>query len=115
MTDNGVGGRIREARVAAGMSQRRLSSISGVPQQTITRLETGLIRPRLDTVEKLANALGASMNSLLGATPTALSAQEEQFLEVLRAIPAEQHSKLLDWLRSVVEHPPKSLGPGPKK
>jgi transcriptional regulator with XRE-family HTH domain len=48
---------IRAARVAQRLSQRRLARAAGVPQSTVGRLETGVLHPRVDTVEKLLDAL----------------------------------------------------------
>ncbi|UUV46887.1 helix-turn-helix transcriptional regulator [Bacillus phage vB_BanS-Thrax4] len=51
-------GKMMAIRTKKGISQRELSKLSGVPQKTISRLENGLDYPRLDTLGKLAYALG---------------------------------------------------------
>jgi transcriptional regulator with XRE-family HTH domain len=48
---------IRVARREQHLSQRRLAEAAGVPQSTVGRLETGALRPRSDTLERLADAL----------------------------------------------------------
>ena len=47
---------IRE-RKALGLTQEQLAKLSGVRQETICRLETGLHSPTVRTVEKIERAL----------------------------------------------------------
>lgn len=49
---------ISHQRQERGLSQRELSRMSGVPQKTISRIETGLDVPTFDTLGKLMKALG---------------------------------------------------------
>lgn len=49
---------IATKREDKGMSQRQLSELSGVPQKTISRIENGIDVPKIDTLAKLAKALG---------------------------------------------------------
>ncbi|MFB9330068.1 helix-turn-helix domain-containing protein [Paenibacillus aurantiacus] len=39
-------------------TQEQLAKVSGLTQPTVTRIENSIISPRLDTLEKLAQALG---------------------------------------------------------
>jgi len=43
------------------MSQRTLARRADVPASTVGRIERGAVRPRLDTLERLAEALGADL------------------------------------------------------
>jgi len=47
---------VRE-RKAAGLTQEELARLSGVPQETVCRLEKGLHSPTVRTVEKIDRAL----------------------------------------------------------
>lgn len=49
---------VNQARRAAGLSQRELSSRSGVAQSAIARIEQGQQVPRTDTLERLLSACG---------------------------------------------------------
>lgn len=51
-------GKLMAKRDAMNMSQRQLSEKSGVAQKTISRIENGLDIPTIETLGKLANALG---------------------------------------------------------
>ena len=49
--------RLARLRKVKGVSQERLSKLSGVSRVTIARIETGKNTPNLKTLELLANAL----------------------------------------------------------
>ena len=49
------------ARRRAGLSQRELSRRAGVPQSTISRIESGLVSPSIQTLEKLVRACGMEL------------------------------------------------------
>lgn len=57
-----VSGRIKNARIAAGLTQDQLASKCGLTQSHICRLETGLHSPTSMTLEKIATALGLAMS-----------------------------------------------------
>ena len=54
------------ARRTAGLSQRELAAISGVPQASVARIERGVVIPRADTLERLLRGCGLT----LAAVPT---------------------------------------------
>lgn len=59
--------RLAELRTAAGISQQELGRLSGVPQGVISTIENGATKhPRTDTAQKLARALGCTIDELLG-------------------------------------------------
>ena len=64
--DRTFGQRLREARVKAGMSQSDVEEISGIPKARLSRYENGHVAPSIQTLERLAVALGVSEASLLG-------------------------------------------------
>jgi transcriptional regulator with XRE-family HTH domain len=57
--------RLEGLRNAKGWSQAELGRQSGVPQQTISRIEAGTRRIDLDVLEKLAQALGINASMLI--------------------------------------------------
>lgn len=50
-------GKLMAVRTKKNISQRKLSELSGVPQKTISRIESGIDSPKLETIGKLAAAL----------------------------------------------------------
>ena len=64
-----VGKRIRRLRRAKALSLRQLAKQSGVPQSTLSAVETGARGGRnltLDTGKRLAKALGVTLDYLAG-------------------------------------------------
>ena len=48
---------LAKLRVNAGMTVTGLAAVSGVSKSTISKMERGKTKPRIDTVEKVAEAL----------------------------------------------------------
>ena len=59
------GERLQEIRMSRGLTPRRLEEHSGVPYETITELEAGVVVAEGDTIEKLAEALDVEPEELL--------------------------------------------------
>lgn len=57
---------LAEVRKAHGLTQQTLAERSGVARVTIARLETGKSSPMLQTLEKLAKALGVAVADIVG-------------------------------------------------
>jgi transcriptional regulator with XRE-family HTH domain len=56
--------RLKEERERAGLTQAQLADKSGVPQTTISGLESGKRSPNMDTAFKLADGLGIAVTRL---------------------------------------------------
>lgn len=73
---------LRQARARAGLSQRQLTTVTGIPQPMISAIERGLQDPRHGTLEKLLAACGQELDLVLkggeGVDPT-------QFTKLLEA------------------------------
>lgn len=57
-----VGGRVRQAREAAGISQRELARRMGTSQSAVDRLEAGGVGATLTTLQRVASALGLTVS-----------------------------------------------------
>jgi transcriptional regulator with XRE-family HTH domain len=75
----GFGLRLRTARLHAGLSQSALESRSGIPKARLSRYENGHVLPSIDTLGRLASAIGVSEASLLGDQRAVV----EEFFNVL--------------------------------
>ena len=53
-----AGRMLRVARRRAGLSQRALAARTNIPQPSIARIEAGITKPRVDTLERLLTATG---------------------------------------------------------
>ena len=61
-----IGKNIKKYREKIGISQDKLSKLAGVTFHTITKIESGATSdPRIETVKKIANALGVGIYDLM--------------------------------------------------
>ncbi len=61
-----IGKNIKKCRQKLGISQDKLSKLAGMTFHTITKIESGATPdPRIETVKKIANALGVSIDDLM--------------------------------------------------
>jgi transcriptional regulator with XRE-family HTH domain len=67
---------VRQHRVAAGLTQAELAERAGLAFETISRVEGGREPPSLRTAMSLADALGASLDAVVGRTSAQLSRKE---------------------------------------
>ena len=58
------GVKIRELRRAAGLTQKELAEAAGLSTNFIGYVERGVRKPSLDTLERIAQALGVALNDL---------------------------------------------------
>lgn len=66
-----LGRQVRELRESHGLSQRELAERMHTTQSVIARLESGGTKPSLSTLERVAKALGATVDIRLHAAATA--------------------------------------------
>jgi len=65
-TENNIGENIKRRRTKLGLSQEDFAQKSGVKYTTLTKIESGVIKtPSVLMVEKIAKALGVSIEDLL--------------------------------------------------
>jgi transcriptional regulator with XRE-family HTH domain len=82
-----IGQRVLELRKDLELTQDQLADTSGVPQGTISRLERGVSGDvQISTVQKLAMALGVSIERLL--TPSSESDEIERETAVAHLVGA---------------------------
>lgn len=70
-----IGERIKSARRNSGLTQKGLAAQVGVPYQTIQYWENGRRNPKIDNLQKVADALGVDVNWLLRGA----AAQQAEF------------------------------------
>lgn len=72
MAQNIPAARLRELREEAILTVRELSELSGVSEDTITKIENGHRVARPSTIRKLAKGLGVEPQELKGAGSSAV-------------------------------------------
>lgn len=60
-----IGQKVKQERERRGWSQAHLSDVSGVPQTTISTIESRTKRPDAVTLNDIAKALGITVDALL--------------------------------------------------
>lgn len=96
-----IGDTIKAARVAAGISQNALAKRAGIAQATLSAIEAQTKSPNVDTVQRLAAALGCSLTSLLEGAPSPLTDLEAQLVAVFRALNEAGRFELLERAREM--------------
>jgi transcriptional regulator with XRE-family HTH domain len=82
-----AGSALREARSAAGLTQRALARLAGVPQPTVARIESGTVVPRVDTLERLLRPCGRQLTT---APRPGTGVDRSQIVELLELSPRER-------------------------
>lgn len=63
-----LGRKIKYEREKRDLSQLNLALLAGVDKNTIWKIETGQVSPTLETLEKIADALGMDFRELVDVT-----------------------------------------------
>lgn len=64
-----VGQSLKDKRLRAHLSVKELSERSGVPDSTIRRYETSICSRQLENLMALADALGLTLDEIVGHVP----------------------------------------------
>jgi transcriptional regulator with XRE-family HTH domain len=59
-----AGRMLRHARARARLTQRELAAKVGIPQETIARIETGRVDPRVGTLDRLLEGCGFGLEHM---------------------------------------------------
>src|SRR4051812_9053999 len=102
--DRHVGARVRERRVALGLTQQQLAELVGITYQQAHKYETGANRIAAGRLHALARALGVEpgyfFEGLGSGGPPRPTPQQRRLLELARsfaALPRRQQEALVGW------------------
>ena len=103
-TDDIVGGRIRETRLALGMKQLTLAEKIGVSYQQLQKYEKGQSRLTIGQLWTVATALGVPVSDLIADIDFAESDREyvhssREALELFNRLPASRRRAVLTLMR----------------
>lgn len=65
-----TGERIRAARLNAGLTQKKLSELTGIAEPTIRKYESNRLKPKKETLDRIAHPLGIFWLDLVGDDPS---------------------------------------------
>ena len=98
---------IRKTRLRAGLTQAELARRVGTTQSAISRLESGRVRPSLETLERLAKACGVTLELRL-RSPEAPAAEFESNLSLTPAGRLDQLVRAVQFVaegrRAMIRH-----------
>ena len=94
------GERVRETRIARGMTQQELADAIGMKSRsTINKIELGSRNTKLDTATKIARALNVDPDYLVFGDEEDRKAEIERLFNLL---PDDQQESVLSFLRSML-------------
>lgn len=93
--------RIKHLRTIAGIKQIDLASRLNVRQGTISNWESGKTEPDIESLQKLADIFGTTVDYVLGGGTTSdhkpLASDEEQLLSAYRAMSEQKKQELISY------------------
>lgn len=99
-----VGQKIRLVRKAQGITQERLSELSGLSEKYLSDIERGARNISLESLEKIMQALKIKPHDLFLYTDTnAMSADKNQLIEMFRPLLADRDVPEIKFLLKVVQ------------
>lgn len=104
---------LKKLREARGLSQEKLGNEFFLSQQSIYRYETKDSEPTLETLKKMADFFGTSVDYLIGHTDINrkieelteyhLSSEELKLIQTLKALNAKERQKVLRVIELILE------------
>jgi PAS domain S-box-containing protein len=100
-----LGQTLKALRQRQGLNQKSLSALSGVSQATISRVETGRVRQlRSSALKNLADALGVSVDFLMGDSEVFASIPTQQNQEGAPGVREDRFRQIADHLEAFALH-----------
>ena len=119
------GKRLKQYRVACGITQEQISDKLNVNRSTYTKYETGVSEPSLDILSRIISVFGIDFNSLLSEKDMYegsiydnkmpmfnLTKNEQNTIIALRSFSDAEKSILNDKITEILEHRRKELTTG---
>ncbi|WP_308409559.1 helix-turn-helix transcriptional regulator [Streptomyces sp. A3M-1-3] len=60
-----IGDQIRAARIHANLTQQRVAETAGLDRPSLNRIEQGHVAPRIDTLIRIADAVGVPLATFI--------------------------------------------------
>lgn len=91
---DGIGDRLREERVKAGISQRELARRLGLSASMISQLESGLSKPSVGTLYAIVTELDLSLDRVIRGEDYAASDRPEALAEISPLVHPDQRQSI---------------------
>lgn len=107
-TTETFGQRLRNARRAKGLTQEKLSKMTGISRRAITHYECYGKRPPIDTLKKLSEAMGVSVDRLIGIDAVQNTSDDISFslmkrFQIVEKLPLRDQKAVFRFINSLVE------------
>ncbi len=100
-----IGRRIQHLRKSRGLTQRQLHRRSRISRSYLARIESGIMTPSLNTVEKISKALGVALNDFFIQDTSQEALLEDPFIHglqpFLRQLDCKQWQSVLQRLAAI--------------
>lgn len=105
MSEINLGQRIREERQKLNLTQEKLSETINVTTTYIGQIERGERRPTLDTLIKISNALGVSIDYLLQESITPASDNlMNLWIQLTHDLSDDEKGMIIDLIKVIKSH-----------
>jgi len=85
-----IGAKIKASRKSKGINQKQLAEILKVSESMVSQYERGLKKPKIETIQKIASALGVSPVDITGWDYFDQTANVDLIADEVRALEAVQ-------------------------
>ena len=92
---------VRTARRRAGLSQRALARRAGTAQSVVARIEAGDVSPTWDTLTRLLEASGFTLDAALVIGPAEQTHMLDDVPRILRLTPEERLEEVANFTRFI--------------
>ncbi len=104
------GDNLRKIREQRGYTMARLAEISKISKRMISHYETQVKRPSLDKIQKLADALGVSIDDLFGMPVPKKKKKDEEIsfklmkkLRIVEKLPTRDQNTIFSLINALAE------------
>ena len=97
-----LGGRIKNKRIAAGMTQENLAELMFVKNTLISQYESNAIMPPIDKLREIAMHLKTSISYLVEGVESYVSDEDREILEAIHSIKNDvMRNALMTYIKQV--------------
>jgi transcriptional regulator with XRE-family HTH domain len=96
-----IGKRLKKYRSQRGLSQKKLSSHTGISQSFISSIESNKQSPTITTLERICRALGITIAEFFSKPDNAVPDSLKPLLDNARRLSPTQRKYLSDFLESL--------------
>ncbi|MFS2138543.1 helix-turn-helix domain-containing protein [Duganella sp. Dugasp56] len=98
-----LGSRIRQLRKQKGLTQFQAAEAAGIDPKSLSRLESGVFNPSIDTLQRLARAMGTEIEDFFLSDVTWARSQRGFVLEVISKATDKEIALIAEALEGILK------------